>query len=224
MAKNIFRGFTNSMNIINNNMTFTSRNRVVRRADDISRMTMKKFPLVSSTRYCDSPNCIKIINSLEKLNKKIWNAREEMCAITASYKLHGIEKINAYIASAIKHNIGNCAEMTELATIIARLFNIKDTKRVGLYSKNNRDLDHMALYVENKGKPYIIDAWLGFADYVPNTIQKYKTVYKDFFGFNETKDIDMKFEEIKYNPIKKALDEMSNIEMWKLKKQVLRNK
>lgn len=35
------------------------------------------------------------------------------------------------------------------------------------------------VYVQNGTKPYIIDSWLGFADYVPNTIKRFQKEFRN---------------------------------------------
>lgn len=42
-------------------------------------------------------------------------------------------------------------------------------------------LDHSILLIKNSNKPYIIDSWLGFADYVPNVLKSYNGVYNKHF-------------------------------------------
>ena len=42
----------------------------------------------------------------------------------------------------------------------------------------------MVLWVKNGKKPYVIDPWLGFADYVPRAIQRYKNEFGYHFDFN----------------------------------------
>ena len=49
----------------------------------------------------------------------------------------------------------------------------------------------MVVYVDDE-KPYVIDAWLGIADYVPNITQKYKSEYRNHFNLPPIKD-DIKF-------------------------------
>ncbi|MBR1776497.1 hypothetical protein IJ750_05445 [bacterium] len=204
------------------NVTFTSRNRTIRKADDIARMVAQKFPLVSSTKYCASSKYMNIKDSLTELTRKIRSARWKYAIASTSLKYHGAEKINQYLDLIKFFNLGNCAEMTDLSMIVARLLGIKDTKPVELRTAIDEDLDHMALLVENSGKPYIIDAWLGFADYVPNANSKYKTVYRNFIHLDEYKSDTVKFKDYKINTLKTALDEMSFTDTQKVRQKVLK--
>lgn len=212
------------MNGISNKITFTSRNHVIRRADDIARLVAREYPMLSATKYAGSPNCMQHADSIRNLMKKITTARNYICRIKANYELLPEEKIRQYMDSVEKYGIGNCAEMTDTATIIAYMHNLKDTCKVMLQTNVCRDLDHVALCVKDAKNPYIIDAWLGFADYIPNALEKYKTIYKNYFMFSKVKEEKIEFREYPYNPIKKALDNVSNIELYRLKKEFLWNK
>ena len=46
--------------------------------------------------------------------------------------------------------------------------------------------DHAVVLVEDK-KPYILDAWLGFADYIPNAIKKFQKDFRNCFDFERSK-------------------------------------
>ena len=50
------------------------------------------------------------------------------------------------------------------------------------------DLDHVVLLVNDK-KSYIIDSWLGFADYVPNAFNKYKNEYRHILNIEESESV-----------------------------------
>ena len=89
-------------------------------------------------------------------------------------------KIKALIKPVERYRLGNCGESAQLAAITAKINGIKDCHITHLYSANGEDIDHAVLYVNDK-KPYIIDAWLGFADYVPNILNRYKNEYNDNF-------------------------------------------
>ena len=80
---------------------------------------------------------------------------------------------------------GNCDESAKLALIAAKVNNINDSKLGLLFSLDSKKyLDHIVLCVQNEGNPYIIDPWLGFADFLPNAIQRYKNEYNYHFDLN----------------------------------------
>ena len=76
--------------------------------------------------------------------------------------------------------LSNCGESAELAFMFAKINDIKNCAIAGLYHPMGKDYDHAVLLVKDK-KPYIIDAWLGFADYVPNAIKRYQSEFKNCF-------------------------------------------
>ena len=164
--------------------TFQSRNKTIRFADDISRRVNQCFPMVSSTKiksfksikkfskYCKCFSQPKIILKRIQLNELY-----EECNSVPS-------KLIAIVKSAIKFKSGNCGEQTQLAAIVAQVNGIKDCHIANLCTTNGRDLDHSVLFVNDK-QPYIIDAWCGFADYVPNAITKYENEYGNIFKLRD---------------------------------------
>ena len=92
-----------------------------------------------------------------------------------------IEKIKAFLKPVKQYKIGNCGESAQLAAITAKINGIKDCHIAHLIKSDGEDLDHAVLFVNDK-KPYIIDSWLGIADYVPNILDRYKNeYYYDFY-------------------------------------------
>ena len=172
--------------IINNtdNNVFTSRNRTIRYADDIARKVNKLYPALSTSRvtcyddYALHPNLQDKISMLKiqfvrKMRDKLYDNA-----------INFTKKIEAFINPVRLYKTANCGEKTHLASIMAKMNGIKNCRLAFLYNANGRDLDHTVLFVDDK-KPYIIDAWLGFADYVPNALQRYQQEYKQFFDIRE---------------------------------------
>ena len=93
-------------------------------------------------------------------------------------------KIQAII-KPVKHlKIGNCGESSLLSAIIAKTNGIKNCYPATIKSPYGDSFDHAVLYVADE-KPYIIDAWLGFADYLPEAIQRYTKDFHDNFDFEK---------------------------------------
>ena len=162
-------------------VNFESRNPVIRNADDMARRICQRFPMSSSTKYLETNNYYKhFSDKIRKNNKtvdKILLLRWKFDKIeTDSYK-----KCSNIIDSIKKLKVGNCGECSFLAKIFAEANGLKNIYRAELYCGTD-DLDHSVLYVEDK-KPYIIDIWLGFADYVPKAFERYVGEYSNFiFG------------------------------------------
>ena len=69
-------------------------------------------------------------------------------------------------------------------------------------------------------KPYIIDSWLGFADYVPNAIQRYQKEFENFFDFRQAKTQEMIVKEDYYNVLTFLNENFSKKDIRDLKKIV----
>ena len=176
-----------------NNANFQSRNSTIRFADDIARHVNKCYPRISSSLTDDFIN----INAFRKFKKRI-NAETEY--LLRADILEGfndadnfIGKILAFVKPVKKYKRGNCGECAQLSAIVAKVNGLKDCFIASLITKDGRDLDHSVLYIKRK-KPYIIDAWLGFADFVPNTLSRYKNEFG--FHFNLKKDEKLTFEKL----------------------------
>ncbi len=163
---------------------FKSRNQTIRFADDVARHVNKCFPRISSTKVEEFVN----INAFRNLKKRLNGETENKLRDEVSYYYDSADnfvgKIFAFIKPIKKYKLGNCGESAQLAAIVAKINGIKNCHIAQLCDKNGKDLDHSVLFVNDK-KPYIIDCWLGFADYVPNIINKYKTQYNKIFKIND---------------------------------------
>jgi len=172
---------------INNNLNFQARNPVIKKADDIARYVNKLYPRISGTKiysldsYSDSIYYKGKGPVLNKYNNKIQNVRG------VSKKLYKCKKSNfhkctSYAEVIKKEKAGNCGESSFLARMVAACNGIKNTKIVYLASEGE-NLDHYMVYVNDKN-PYIIDSWLGFADYIPNALAKFRSEYSKFIGID----------------------------------------
>ena len=164
-----------------NNTCFKSRNQTIRFADDIARRVNQCYPRVSSTKVECCNNISKFPCLENNLMEKVSNCVRKLKSDLFDEDYSFCENIKAFITPVKKYKIGNCGESAQLSAIVAKVNGIKDCHLVTLV-KNDEEFDHAILLVNDK-KPYIIDAWLGFADYVPNTIQRYKNEYYKIFNF-----------------------------------------
>ena len=195
-------GFIINMNLdIKNNINFQARFDI-RKADDIARYVNELYPRVSGRKICslDSYACNKAAlyykcrgRVFAEYISKIRNVRKSSKSIYKSNNSN-FDKCVSYAEVVKKEKAGNCGESAFLARMIAACNGIRNTKIVYLAS-NDVNLDHYAVYVEDK-KPYIIDSWLGIADYVPNVLDKLKSEYRKLAGIGEfTADSSLNFKE-----------------------------
>ena len=171
-----------------NGTNFQSRNKTIRFADDIARRVNQCYPRISSTKV-ESYNNISKFPNLEfnmqyKISEKVRKLKSELFDEDYSF----LENIKAFITPVKKFKTGNCGESSQLAAIIAKINGIKDCHLVQLINETGKEFDHVVLYVHDKN-PYIIDSWLGFADYLPNAVQKYKNEYDYIFNIDKNEII-----------------------------------
>ena len=174
------------MRINKTNLNFASRNRTVRYADDIARKVNVAFPRVSPSAAGHFNNAHNFLSLGVKLGRKMDNITRiawNNCITKEGY----FQKIIGILEPIKRFKMGNCGEASQVAAVAAKINGIQDCRLASLYSKPKLgsgfivelpvDLDHAVLYVENNGKPYVIDSWLGFADFVPNALERYVKEY-----------------------------------------------
>ena len=170
-----------------NNTNFQSRYRRIRFADDIARRVNQCYPRVSLSKiksFNNAQEYPELIDDIaERLVNDVRQKKQDMYEDAESF----CKKIKAFITPVKKNGLGNCSESAQISSIVAKVNGIKDCNIAHLYTTNEKDLDHAVLFVSEE-KPYIIDAWLGFADYVPNAINKYKTLFGNIFNDIEPDD------------------------------------
>ncbi len=178
------------MQVAFENTTFKSRNMDIRFADDIARKVNKCYPRISSSKLLCSKYSDKFLHFLENIIlKTVYSMRfmkDELYENAASF----YERINAFLEPVKKYKLGNCGESAQLAAIAAKINGIKDCPIAYVHDTHGNDMDHAVLFV-NAEKPYIIDSWLGFADYVPNALSKYKSEYRYCFDIKDGDEISL---------------------------------
>ena len=162
------------------NTNFQSRNKTIRFADDIARRVNTCYPRISPTKLLCLNSSTEYETFMENLViETVCGMRffkEELYDNAESF----YDKIKALILPVKHYKIGNCGESAQLSAIVARINGIKNCHITNLFNSEGKDFDHAVLYVNDK-QPYIIDAWLGIADYVPNMLNRYKNEYNYCF-------------------------------------------
>jgi len=170
-----------------NDKTFGARNPQIVYADKMVRHINNTYPRISSTLIAGYGNVDKF-NNLENaiiydifycVRARRWTMFWEAERV--------IDAVSSFIEPVKKYKRGNCGESAHLSAIFANVNGIKNYHIAGLYSKGEKglcDQDHQVLVVDDK-KPYIIDAWLGFADYIPNAFLRFKNEFGKYFDINE---------------------------------------
>ena len=185
--------FTSNLNSYQN--TFTSRKKEIREADKMVLLINRAYPRISCSNIQDFSNIDKYPKVYDRAAKLITEMRCMLDAKTLFAK-EPISKLKAFKDVVLKYKAGNCDESAKLAYIAAKVNGLKDIQLASIETLHDgppgqvwlESQDHMVLRVENGNKPYVIDPWLGFADYVPQAIQKYKNEFGYHFDFNSNPD------------------------------------
>ncbi len=200
-----------------NTFQFASRNIVIRKADDIARTVNREFPRVSLSRinsYRNEPSAYLLYKYKDKLQKmrnykgaKFNNAKSPL------------EKLLAFFIPISERKIGNCAESAQMTMILAKLNGIENCSMARLKTLDGFSLDHQVVIVNDKN-PYVIDSWLGFADYLPNILDKYKGEYRRCFKITRNNEKGINFVQdsvTQYDSfLKKPIDEKTKKELLEL--------
>ena len=172
-----------------NNLTFTSRNATIRFADNIARKVNNEYPRISASKFECLKNSIYYEDFLISLWDDINILRDNMEKHTNRTTLKK-NKIKDILFLIKNQKLGNCSESSFLSFIAAKVNGLVNCKLAYLTSPRGYDYDHSILLIDDK-KPYIIDSWLGFADYVPNAIKRYQKEFNIFFDFRQAKTQEM---------------------------------
>ncbi len=207
------------VNNLTSQQNFTSRNPDIRLADAIVRQANLSYPRLSYIKLEKSPYKKDFKAAIERVGGKLVEVRE-LSSIELWEKQSALKAIKNIMKWIKELKAGNCGESAELAALAARVNGFKNIKIGSIKSKLGRSLDHAVLVIDNKN-PIIIDAWLGFADYVPNALQKYQNEYKKYFGnlksndkmiLGKNRNLDLRFfdkiNEVSIRKLRKAFPEL----------------
>ena len=170
------------------NINFTSRDHRIRKADDVARQVNKAYPRVSQSIIIDYQNIDKFPQIRRRYTDKIKKLRNDQAYILFDDLGKGnfMDELTVIPDLVCKYRVGNCGEAAILSAIAAKVNGIDNFCIAGLDSSETGDLDHAVLLVNPEEKPYIIDSWLGFADYLPEAINRYKSEYGYHFDLNDS--------------------------------------
>ena len=161
---------------INSNLSFKSRSAAIRKADDFARKVKNTVPLLSSTKMYRLNSHKKRPWVTENLDGDILYVRyclRESCLYT------GEESDSNILKPILEYKAGNCFESSVLGLMAAKANGIKNCRIAHFQNKDGQSIDHAFILVDCE-KPYIIDTYFGFADYIPEAIKKYKSEYNIF--------------------------------------------
>lgn len=181
---------TNSVNNIS--PTFTSHSARVRKADDVVRLAKTLFPVVSSSNIKKrAKGNVLFKNLFERVSKRI--GEKVRCH---SFQPDSLVRAMMLAAAMKKNHVGNCAELSRVTNLVCKVNGIDAIPFKFNMIKNGKllEVDHMALAYPLKKLPdvskkisachdiIIIDPWLGFADYAPKAMEKYKLDLRNLLG------------------------------------------
>lgn len=172
-----------------NSVNFSSRNATIRHADDIVRKVNKEFPRISLSIVQGMKNVDKFSRLEMLLDKKMAKVRSNKL-YDFMLALDFEEKLKSIVDPVKGSRMGNCSESGNLAVLALKVNGIKNCRQMRLTTKEGRDFDHSIVIVDDK-KPYIVDAWLGFVDYLPKAIERYKKEYRNHFDFDKLQTEEM---------------------------------
>ena len=165
------------------NISSCSRNKTIRYADDMARKVNVLYPRISASKV----DCMKNIDKFKNLPDRIWNYTNCM----RSFRYEDFEQYKTFqkkimvLLEYIKaYRAGNCCESADLGMLIAKANGIDNCEKVCLVTPSLKEYDHAVVLVKDK-KPYIIDTWLGFADYLPKAIERYQKDFRHCFDFDK---------------------------------------
>jgi len=177
--------------------SFKSRNPHIRFADDIARKVNQAYPRISSTKYEGLKNSNLYASQIKKIYNEIKEMREDMYMKLLGACGDYIAKSCALTCLVKSRHLGNCHESAILAEIAAKTNGLRNCFVAQLKPKTDKNTDthdHAVLYVDSAINPYIIDPWLGFADFVPRALERYQKDFAQHFDFEKFGTEEMYFD------------------------------
>lgn len=167
----------------NSSIYFRAKNPEIRFADDIVRKVNKEFPRISHSFVAD----FKHANEFTRLTCQLSGEINYLRSKTRRYfsQFDKEKKLKAIVDPIREMQRGNCAEAAFLSIICAKINGLKDVKFASLFSPSGYEYDHAVILANKDKKPYVLDAWLGFADYLPNAVKKWQNEFGHHFDFKD---------------------------------------
>ena len=174
------------------NTPFTGRASIIKQADKICRSVNSTFPHLSpylSWHQYHEP--YKHYKAFIPYWAKLDDLRDATKATDTAYDYYDV------LINKLKSNkCANCGELSDIVYLKCKNNNFEDVKCVQLggtspvYPKRHVKYDHIAVMFKHNNKHIVIDPLFEFADFLPNALVKYKTIFKRFINnFNEKFDL-----------------------------------
>lgn len=180
-----------------NNINFTSRNKIIFEAEKVARLTRNNLYAVSVNKIvAKHPELLKQKNVYLKFLIRKNNTLKFMRNIYNKYNNSPSEYLQKLVCQVLTYKSAQCKELESIDEMIMRINNIKNCGQVKLFNQNNKSLNHTVSFIQTKkGKAIYIDSFFGKADYLKNLELFYKNYHNYFFKMKSSD---------KLVPIKKA--------------------
>lgn len=179
--------------MLNNNVSFKSRNNFIKDADLICRKVRTEFPYISHSIAAKSAppkvtQQFKIVEFIKKRENILKEYREDRNFIRTPFKFY-----KEILHSTIKEKVAACYELSSLVELILRMNGINNCVKASLVSRSGKKLNHCVTCLKtgetHPNKRFIIiDPWLQESDYLGEMIKKYKNQYASLFRKIHPKD------------------------------------
>ena len=167
---------------------FKGRASIIKEADKICRSVNSDFPHLSpfmSWHQYHEP--YKHYKAFIPYWEKLDDLRDATKATNTAYDYYEV------LINKLKINkCANCGDLSDLVYLKCKNKNFDDVKCIQLggtspaYPKRHVKYDHIAVMFNHNNKHVLIDPLFQFADFLPNALLKYKTIFKRFIpDFNE---------------------------------------
>lgn len=166
------------------NISFKSRNSLVKDAGLVCRKVRTAFPYVSHAKAAHeaSPEILKnkdIVNFILKREKTLKEYREDQRHIQKPFN-----RYKEILYCTIKEKLAACYDLSVLTELVLRLNGIKNCTKVSLTNAEGKLLNHSAVIVKTSNNPkknIIIDPWLQDCGLESEMLTKYKSIYAKYF-------------------------------------------
>lgn len=178
---------------LKNNISFKSRNALIKDAGTICRAVRKNFPYIAHAKAAkeasyDIINKENITDFIVKREKILQDYREDRKYLRTPIKFY-----KEILYCALQEKLAACYELSSLAELILRMNGITKCGKASLVSKSGIRLNHCVTYLQTTDKYdpkklIIIDPWLQDCGFLPEMLTKYKNQYAKYFKKIHPKD------------------------------------